>query len=174
MCFHVVSGSVNLFSQYACENDLVSNSVIYRVMRKLPNKFRKKLLTHIQEYDVSQWNLGVSSGLLRSCKTFLWHLRRPVINLRPISLKIKKKNSSFAATTNSDSPTKMQSLLQDGDQKIRQKHAFKKMKMSKRHEGVKKCSRYLIFLGSTIWIGQCEDNWKCGNDACCKRHKRLL
>ena len=48
------------------------------------------------------------------------------------------------------------------------------MKLSERHDAVKKCNLCFSCLGSGHRIGQCKANRTCGKDGCSKRHNRLL
>ena len=85
----------------------------------------------------------------------------------------KTKRTSFAATSDSSSPTKTQCPLKDGEHKIWQCEKFKKMKLAERHETVTKCNLCFFCLSAGHRISQCKANRTCDKDGCSKLHKRL-
>ena len=86
----------------------------------------------------------------------------------------KPKNTSYAATSDSDSPTKTQCPLKDGERKIWQCEKFKKVMIAERQEAVRKSNLYFSCLGSEHRIGQCKANQTCVKDGCSKPHNLFL
>ena len=88
--------------------------------------------------------------------------------------KERSKNTSFAAATKTCSPSKSSCPLKDGEHKVWQCSAFKKLKIPERHEVVKKANLCFSCLSSGHRKEQCKFNKTCGKDGCTKRHNRLL
>ena len=174
----VVSGCVNVLTQFGYESDIASESVLNSAVRKLPNELKNKWMTYLQRYDMSYKNMRVFSAWLKNIAQVQENIRLQFGSsgdkAKSNFTKDKTRNTSFAATSDSGSPTKAQCPLKDGEHKIWQCDAFKKMKLSERHDAVKKCNLCFSCLSSGHRIGQCQVNRTCGKNGCSKRHNRLL
>ena len=90
--------------------DLGSESVLNSAVSKLPNDLKNKWLTYLQRHDASHKNMRVFSELLKNIAQVQDNMK---LQFGSISDKAgtnftrdKTKRASFAATSNSSSPTK--------------------------------------------------------------------
>ena len=118
----VVSGCVNVLTQFGYEMDISSESVLNSAVRNLPNDLKNKWLTYLQRYDVSHKNMRVFSAWLKSIAQVQENMRLQFGSTSDKATanftKNRTKSTSFAATSDSSSPTKTQCPLKDGEHKI--------------------------------------------------------
>ena len=115
----VVSGCVNVLTQFAYEMDIGSESMLNSVVRKLPKDLKNKCLTYLQRYDASHKSMRVFSAWLKNIVQVRKNMR---LQFGSTSDKArtnftgdKTKSTSFAATSDSSSPTNPQCSLKDGE-----------------------------------------------------------
>ena len=173
----VVCGCVDVLTHFGYKLDIGSESVLNSAARKLPNDLKNKWLTYLQRYDASHKNMRVFSVCLKNIAQVQENMRLQFGSTsdktRTNFTRDKAKRTSFAATSDSNSPTKTQCPLKDGDHKIWQCEKFKKMNLAERHETVTKCNLCFFRLSAGHSISQCKANRTCDKDGCSKRHKRL-
>ena len=115
----VVSGCVNVLTQYAYEMDIGSESMFNSVVRKLPNDLKNKCLSYWQRFDASHKNTRVFSAWLKNIAQVKKNMRLQFGSTsdqaRTNFKGDKTKSTSFAATSDSSSPTNPQCSLKDGE-----------------------------------------------------------
>ena len=145
----VVSGSANVLTQFRYESDISFESVlISSAVRTLPNELKNKWLAYLQQYDMSYKNIRVFSAWLRNVAQVQDYIRLQFAfsdNPNSNFTKDKTRNTRFAATINSGSPTKKKFPLEDGEHEVWQYGAFKHMKMSELHDAFQKM-QFIFFL----------------------------
>ena len=174
----LVSGCVNVLTQIEHEMDIGSESVLNSIVRKMPADLKNKWLTYLQRYDASHKKLRVFSAWLKNIAQVQENMRlqfsSTIDKARTNFTREKTKSTSFAATSDSSSPTKTQCPLLDGEHKIWQCEKFKKLKLVERHETLKKCNLCFACLSTGYRISQCQTNRTCSKDGYSKRYNRLL
>ena len=174
----VVSGCVNVLTQYGYESDIASESVLNSAVRKLPIELKNKWLSHLQRFDPTYKSLRVFSAWLKNIAQVQKNIRLQFGNAgdktKSTTNRDKLKTTSFAATTDSPTKGKPSCPLKDGEHKLWQCKSFKNMKLAERYETVKKCNLCFSCLSSGHRIGQCISNRVCGKNGCSKHHNRLL
>ena len=173
----IVSGCVNVLSQFGYESDINSESVMSSAVRKLPRELQNKWMTYVLRGGSINKNMRVFSAWQKEIAqvqdNLRWHLGSSNNKAKPTFNRDKPKTTSYAATSDSGSSTKTQCPLKDGEHKIWQCEKFKKKKIAERHEAVRKCNLCFSCLGFGHRIGQCKANRTCGKDGCSKRHNIL-
>ena len=174
----VVSGCVNVLTQYGYESDIASESVLNSAVRKLPIELKNKWLSHLQRFDPTYKSLRVFSAWLKNIAQVQENIRLQFGNAgdktKSTTNKDKPKTTSFAASTDSSTKGKPSCPLKDGEHKLWQCELFKNMKLAERYETVKKYNLCFSCLSSGHRIGQCKSNRLCGKNGCGKHHNRLL
>ena len=174
----IVSGCVNVLSQYGYESDINSESVMSSDVRKIPRELQTKWMTCVLRGDSINKNMRVFSAWLKEIArvqdNLRWQFGSSNDKAKPTFNNDKPKTTSFAATSDSGFSTKRQCPLKDGEHKIWQCEKFKTLKIAERHEAVRKCNLCFSCLGSGQRIGQCKSNRTCAKDGCSKRHNILL
>ena len=174
----VVSGCVNVLTQYGYESDIASESVLNSAVRKLPIELENKWLSHLQRLDPTYKSLRVFSAWLKNIAQVQENIRLQFGNTgdktKSTTNRDKPKTTSFAATTDSPTKGKPSCPLKDGEHKLWQCESFKNIKLAERYDAVKKCNLCFSCLSSGHRIGQCKSNRLCGKNGCSKHHNRLL
>ena len=174
----VISGCVNVLTQYGYESGIASESVLNSAVRKLPIELKIKWLSYLQRFDPTYKSMRVFSAWLKNIAQVQENIRlqfgNAIDKTKPTTNRDKPKTTSFAASTDSSTKGKPSCPLKDGEHKLWQCELFKNMKLAERYETVKKYNLCLSCLSSGHRIGQCKSNRLCGKNGCGKHHNRLL
>ena len=167
-----------MLNQFGYKMDTGSESVLKSPLRKLPDEMKKMLLKYLQIYNNSYKKLRVFNPWLKN-KAKVQEIMRLEFGSAKDKAKTSfsrdmPKNISLSATSGPVLLVKTRCPLKDEKHRIWHCHAFKKIKLSERHDAVKKRNLCFTCLGSGHKIGQCKANRTCGEDSCSKRRNRLL
>ena len=99
----IVSGCVNVLSQFGYKNDISSESVMSRAVRKLPRELQNKWMAYALRGDSINKNLRAFSEWLTKITRVLdnlrWQFGSSNDKDKPIFNSDKPKTTSFAATS---------------------------------------------------------------------------
>ena len=117
----VVSGCVNVLTQFGYEMDIGVESVLNSAVRKLPNELKNKWLTKLQRIDASYKNMRVVSARLKIIAQVKENMRLQFSfasdKARTKFQRDETKTTTFVTTIDSSSPTRTQCPLKDGERK---------------------------------------------------------
>ena len=140
----IVSGCVNVLSQYGNESGINSGSVMSSAVRKILRELQNKWMTYVLSGDSINKNMRVFSAWLKEIArvqdNLRWQFGSSNDKAKATLNRDKSKTTSFAATSDSGSPTKTQCPLKDREHKTWQCEKFKKMEIAERHDAVRKCN----------------------------------
>ena len=173
---HIVCSCVNVLTQFGFESDINSESVLNSAVKKLPINLKAKWLSYLQRYDSSFKTMRVFSAWLKNIAEIQDNLKMQFgTTTEKNSNRDKQKTTAFTSEVEdkTDLP-KGKCPLSDGDHKIWNCPAFKKMTPDQRGDSARKFKLCFCCLNGGHRANQCSLKRTCGRDGCAKKHNRLL
>ena len=107
---HIVSGCVNVLSQYGYEGDINSEPVLSSAVRKLPRELQNKWMTYVLNHELIDKNMRVfSAGLKKLARVedkIRWQFGSSSDKTKSTFNREELKNTICTTTSDSGSPKK--------------------------------------------------------------------
>ena len=176
----IVSGCVNVLTQFNYVGDLNSEGVLGSATSKLTLDMKTKWLTYVKQMNLYQPGLAVFSDWLNDIADVQDEMllsSNPIADRAKSSNKEKAKGSTFATSTtntaNDNSKNQRECVLKDGKHAIWKCEKFKKMNVEERGQKAKELKLCFKCLSDAHQMRNCSGRL-CDMDGCGKPHHRLL